>query len=267
MQHPVMPYGGNPYAPQAPGYGPGYGQQQYGPPPVQYVQAPPTHYQPQVPAGYSTVPQPLVPPNMTQRVGPSEIIHQELFDHPLAGIGEVLIDNEPIFSNPSRIGLPQFTNLKKAGELSNNKQFEIAGIYCHFKSDQPPGTTPPAGAPSAPRLFYLLNTYSRVTLKIQNAEKMDIQVHRLGAGGGVWGFDNNTSAFVKNFGQPESSNVFVLGEGFVVPPLKTFSLQLQWMSNLSGAFNPLLQFNANTTAEKMLRFGLIGWEVRDIING
>ena len=235
------------------------------PQPVQYVQQAPTMYRQETPNGYAVQPQPFVPPNMTQRVGPGEIIHQELYDHPLAGIGEVLVNDEPVFSNPNRIGLPQFTNLQKAGELSNNKQFEIAGIYCFFKADQP--TTLPNGAPSISRLFYLLNSYSRVVLKIQNAEKTVIQTHRIGAGGGISGFDNNTGAIVKNFGEANSSNILVLGEGFIVPPLKTFALQLRWMQNLSGGFNPLDQFNSNTTAEKILRFGLVGWEIRDIING
>lgn len=254
-----------PYTPQM--QYPGMAQTGYAPAPapVQYFEQAPVQYRQSVPAGYAAAPQPFVPPNMTQRVGPSEIIHQELYDHPLAGIGEILIDDEQVFSNPNRIGLPQFTNLQKAGELSNNKQFEIAALYCHFQTDQP--TAAPQGAPSISRLFYLLNTYSRVVLKIQNAEKTTIQTHRLGAGGGVNGFDNNTSAIVKNFGEANSSNLFVLGEGFIVPPLKTFALQLKWMQNLSGNFNPLTQFNLNTTAEKMLRFGLVGWEVRDIING
>lgn len=221
--------------------------------------------------GTNTVAIPYTPPDQQGRVGDSQIIHQEIFDTPLMGYGETLDATEDIFSNPRRIGNRNRTNLRKAGELSNNKQFEICCMYTSFYITQTADA--PEGAASASLCFDYLMYFTRQTLFLQETSKGGpFLTHRIGGGGGAWaGANENAGAFEKTNGLPASDNVFVLSDPFVLPPLHDFKLILEWagsLPNIGGAnnFTPLTEFNANTTALKRLVFGLIGYEVRNVTN-
>jgi len=226
--------------------------------------------------GTDVVVQDMMPSDQRPRVGPGQVIHQEIFDAPLLGFGENLAVTEFLFRNPGRQGNPDRTNLLAAGQLSSRKQFEIGALYMSAYFNQPDDNPPPVGAPTASRCMDLLTYYTRQQLQIVDATKGGpFQSHRIGGGGGVWsGANENAGAFEKTSGVPGSENLFYLSEPFQVPPLDTFALVLEWAQNLPGGavfgangFNPNTLFNANTTCEKRAVFGLLGYEVRGATNG
>lgn len=214
------------------------------------------------------------PQDQQGRVGIGQVVHQEIFDTLLLGVGETLRPTEDVFRTPGRIGDKQRTNLNKAGELSDNKQFEICAMYNSLYITQPEGSEAPAGSDAA--FCYELATYfTRQQLVIQNASKGGpFLTHRVSGGGGVWaGANENAGAFAYASGMPDSRNVFTFSDPFTVPPLKSFALVLEWAASLPGGtvypngLNPLDIFNANNTAIKRWAFGLLGYEVRDATNG
>lgn len=217
----------------------------------------------------------MVPASQTPRMGDVKVIQNEWYDYLLYGYGQTISEEEGIFTNPERIGKPQLTNFSKAGELSNDKQFEICAIWMSAYFDDSEAAQKTAGAPSASRLYELLAYYTRIILLQQDSHASVIQGHRLPAGGGISGFDNNAGAFIKNQGDASSGNLYRFDQScrYLVPPGRTFSFILKWMSRLEGGtvfpngFNPLERFNAALSTEKRLAFGAVGIEVRDFVNG
>lgn len=217
----------------------------------------------------------VVPASQTPRLGDAKVIQNEWYDNLLYGYGQQLSAEEGIFTNPERLGKPDLTNFSKAGELSNDKQFEICAIWCSTYFDDSEAEVKTPGAPSASRLYELFAYYSRLILAQQDSQTTVLQSHRIPAGGGISGYDNNSGAFVKTQGDPNSQNLYRFDQScrYLVPPGRTFSFILKWMSRLPGgsifptSFNPLELFNSALSTEKRLSYGAVGIEVRDFVNG
>jgi len=239
-------------------------------------------YMPQMPVAMPQIAMPMrvtsqsvIPASQTPRLGDAKVIQNEWYDYLLSGYGKTISEEEGIFTNPERIGKPQLTNFNKAGELSNDKQFEICAIWSSFYFDDSEAAVKTAGAPSASRLYDLIAYYTRLILQQQDSYTTVLQGHRIPAGGGVSGFDVNSGAFVKNQGDANSQNLYRFDQScrYLVPPGRTFAFILKWMSRLDGGavfptgFNPLQRFNDALSTEKRVCYGAVGIEVRDFVNG
>lgn len=239
-------------------------------------------YMPQQPAPMPVIAAPMmvtsksiVPASQTPRLGDAKVIQNEWYDYLIHGYGQIIAEEEGIFTNPERIGKPNLTNFNKAGELSNDKQFEICAIWSSFYFDDSEAEVKTPGSPSASRLYELIAYYTRLIMQQQDSSTTVLQGHRVPAGGGVSGFDANSGAFVKNQGDANSQNLYRFDQScrYLVPPGRTFSFILKWMSRLPGGtvfptgFNPLERFNSALTTEKRCCYGAVGIEVRDFVNG
>lgn len=218
----------------------------------------------------------VVPASQTPRLGDAKVIQNEWYDFLLYGYGQIMNPEEGVFTNPERLGKPYLTNFNKAGELSNDKQFEICAIWSSFYFDDSEAPVKTQGSPSASRLYDLISNYTRLILQQQDSQVSVLQGHRIPAGGAVAGFDANSGAFVKSQGDPNSQNLYRFDQScrYLVPPGRTFSFIVKWMStNLPGGgvfpsgFNPLDRFNSALSTEKRVAYGAVGIEVRDFVNG
>ena len=226
----------------------------------------------QIPAGASTISQSVIPPDVRKRYGLTEDLHQELYDTLLYGRGQTLRDEELVFGgSPGKKDI-QLTNVSAQGYLLNERQFLICGMWAHTYFDQ--STALPEGAPNVTRLYYLYNTYTYYTFFLGSNEKQLIWSHRVPSGGGISGFNQNNNSVTYTNGMSHAKNAYWFKEPHFVGLRQTFEMKLRWMNRLAtgagvypGAFNPLDDFNSNTTAEKLLRVGLIGIEGRGWTNG
>lgn len=213
---------------------------------------------------------PFVPPDQIQRFGPGQTLHMIHYDHAILGRGRTLSSSTKLFvDNPGRTDL---TSMSEPGKFTDFKQFVVyaIGMQMFFTDPQ----APPQGAPTAEQLYDLAVYYSRVHIFQQNAEKQILWVDQLPAGGGVTGYSNTANTFHLTNGVPSAHCKFFLKEPMIITPGKSFHLDLRWQSTFTGGFAPygafpdaLAAFNANTTADKMIRVYLHGIEIRDITNG
>jgi len=228
---------------------------------------------PQIPAGMGTQSESVIPPDIRKRYGITEDLHQELFDTALFGTGQVLINEARFFVGAFGRGAQdvQITNVRGGGFLLNERQFLVCGVYVMTYFFQ--RTAIPGGAPDVARLYELFNKYTYFTFHMGDTEKQLIWTHRIPAGGGLSGVDENAGNAHLNQGEPHPKCIYWFKNPYFVGLRQTFELRLRWMQGLAaanvypGTINPLDDFNLNTTAEKVVRVGLVGIEGRGWTNG
>lgn len=215
-----------------------------------------------------------VPPDQVQRFGPTQVLHMQHYDTPLAGVGQTLGAQEGLFTVPTRLGNDDLCSLKEAGRFSDWKQFIVYGIgwQMYFNQISPiPELAPQA---TAEELYSLFVYYSRLHVFYQDAIKQVLWADQLPAGGGVTGFSVVTGSFHLTNGTPTASCFFKFKEPLVITPQKTFKLEMRWIDSITNVTgvpvpqeSPRLRFNAANRSSKLARLTLHGLEGRDISNG
>lgn len=207
---------------------------------------------------------PVIPPDVRQRYGITEDLHQEYFDTLLYGRNQNLAAEEQLFNNPTRGAFTYLTNVRGLGFLTNNKQFLLCGIYSHAYFRNLGGESDVA----VDILHEILNTFAYITIKLGNTEKMHIPLHRIPSGGGVYGTTTAGATVIATPGVPQFSNIFWLKNPLFLGLQQDFSVMLRWMQLANSAANdPLTEFNDDTTSIKFFRIGLVGIEGRNWTNG
>ena len=219
----------------------------------------------------------IVPPGIRKRFGVTEDLHAELYDTCLFGAGQNLQAITTFFvgaysNNAADVGI---TNVSQ-GFLKNEKQFLVAGVWMNTYFTQMGGTVPTAGSPTPSELYELINKYAYIQFFMGSTEKQIIWCHRLPAGGGLSGYDNNAQQMHLSQGEPHAKSVFWLKKPYFIGLRQEFRIEMRWMQGLplnagesypNGTFNPLTRFNSNLTAQKLVRIGLVGIEGRGFVDG
>jgi hypothetical protein len=208
-----------------------------------------------IPAGPGIIREPYVPVSQPQRFGPTQILHQIHFDTPVSAAGvTTLQNNERLFNNANRCSQEQLCSIREAGRFSDGKAVATHGLgfLCNFTQ--------------TPNLYELAVYFTYVYLEYQDSKKAIFWSDQMGAGGGVFGFDNNAAAFTLSNGNPNAGGFLSLSYPIIISLYRSFAFVWKWMSGLTGIVDPLTTFNADT-ARKLVRFYMHSVEGRDPNNG
>jgi hypothetical protein len=198
--------------------------------------------------------QQVLPESQQQRFGKTLVLDMMYYDHLLYGAAQDLSAENQLFTSSTRIRNDNLCNLKEIGRFSDGKQFAAYCIGVQLWST------------SSMSFYEQMVYHSRIHIKYQDAEKQIIWLDQAPAGGGLYGFDNNTSAFVVSNGVPSRGNQWLFTDPLVIVPGKTFELTHKFQSGRSGGTDPLTAINADD-ADRTFRVYLRGLEGRDPENG
>lgn len=196
------------------------------------------------------------PVDQPQRLGPTQVLHVIHYDTPVAAQGVTTLQNqERLFNNSIRCSQEQLCSLRDTGRLSDGKTLAAHGLalQCNFSL--------------TPALYELVIYFTYFVVEYQDAKKSIFFTDQMGAGGGVYGNDNNAGAFNLTNGNPNAGGFLTLSYPLLFSLYRSFALVFKWMSGIPGvATNPLDTFNA-ALDRKLIRLYLPGVEARDPHNG
>lgn len=206
-----------------------------------------------------------LPGDQPIRTGPTQIAPWEHFDTPFSGYSQTWNFQKGVtfFDDGDRCKDPMLCDLDKPMEFSNDIEFHANGFALELEFEDP-------------ILYEIVCHYTQLQLWKQKAMKNYIWASRIGAGGGIWGSDMRTNAFLKNNGFPSSENYKKIRLPWIFPAGKTwrFVAQMMELTGTSGPNdprNPVVIFNRDVGEEieptrKLLRLYMLGYNFQDTTN-
>lgn len=143
------------------------------------------------------------------------------------------------------------TNMQTAGALASDQTYVILALRCYLFFD---GTNRRANyMGTSSQLFW--------TLTVGEKPMFSAPTWYFPSGGGVWGFDANTSVF--NLGDPTQESILKLARPIIVPVRQNFAAAAQWFP--VGTTSALDGLNAGASDDqKVIMFMLDGLQTRDV---
>ena len=176
---------------------------------------------------------------MARLPGYREQIHQELFDTLVRGVGTSVIAQKTKLFRALNTGNPELTNMQEGGRLSNEEIFLVLSvrIYIQFLT---------------PLMYRYVEDGIMWTFLVGNKPMLGpLPLFVAPGGGGMFGYDVNTSAHVITNGLPSWEAILKLAKPVKVERNQHFAVDMEWFTfaSLDGgvtpAINPLTQVNAD----------------------